>query len=449
MQLSMEQVEALAPDSGTLKRAMKLARAKNFTDIGCTERAVWAVAIGSSSYDTCVDLQGPAYRCSCPVLRAPCKHALGLLALVAGNPALAQPCEPPETHATWLQKRDSTAKAKATKASGQVKDPEARARRAEQREKHVARGIDELKRFLEDTVRLGLADTAQRTGDVWDQVQRRLIDAQARGLSNYLGWIRGQIGAGGDWTERVFYALARLHLIVSAYEHRQQLEPALVEDLKELIGWSRKQDEILSQPAVHGEWLVLNHGTRYESGLYSQSVWLFEPESHRFALALSFATDFNRETLPGGYDPGTLTRAAVHFHSRHLPLRASVVRDNAFERSLPNDLDCLDAVTHPDLESAVRAVQDIRAGSPLLVEWPLLVDGLRPVLKDKQLALADRHGRLVLVDREYLQKWQFLAVIGPGSAVVFMTYNGFYARPWAIRRGNEWIALDMDESGDG
>ena len=123
MRLSMEQVEALAPDPGTLKRAKKLARPQNFKDVGCNDRAVWAVAVGSSTYDTCVDLQGPAYRCSCPVPRPPCKHALGLLTLVASDPSLALLNEPPDKHAAWLHKRDDTAKTKATKAGDQVKDP--------------------------------------------------------------------------------------------------------------------------------------------------------------------------------------------------------------------------------------------------------------------------------------------------------------------------------------
>ncbi|WP_345024954.1 SWIM zinc finger family protein, partial [Nonomuraea roseoviolacea] len=34
---------------------------------------------GATPYQTCVDLDGPAYRCGCPSRKAPCKHALGLL----------------------------------------------------------------------------------------------------------------------------------------------------------------------------------------------------------------------------------------------------------------------------------------------------------------------------------------------------------------------------------
>ena len=448
MLLSLEQVESLAPDPGTLKRARSLARPKNFQGIGGNERALWAVALGSDHYETCIDLQGPAYRCSCPVPRPPCKHALGLLMLAATAPALVQDGEPPPSHAAWLHKRDAALQARESRAGGPVKDPKAQARRAAQRERHVTRGLEELQRFLEDCMRLGLADTARRTDDVWDQVQRRLIDAQARGLAGYLGWIREQIGNGGDWTGRVFYALARLHLMVSAYAQRERLDPALVEDLRDLIGWSRQREEILAQPPIEDDWLVLNRGLRYESGRYTQTVWLFAIQSRRFAQELSFATDFNRETLPSGYVPGTLIRAAAHFHSRYQPLRATLVRPRAFEYRSPEDLDALHAVAYPDLDRAIRALQERRARDPLGITWPLLIRDLRPVLKDHQLALADAAGRLLPLDRDFRQKWRFLALTGPEPTHVFLTHDGFHGRPWAIWRDARWFALNLDETDD-
>ena len=42
---------------------------------------LWGLCAGSGKnpYQTIVDLSGPAYKCSCPSRKFPCKHALGLL----------------------------------------------------------------------------------------------------------------------------------------------------------------------------------------------------------------------------------------------------------------------------------------------------------------------------------------------------------------------------------
>jgi SWIM zinc finger len=42
---------------------------------------VWGLCAGSGKrpYQTVVDLTGPAYKCSCPSRKFPCKHALALL----------------------------------------------------------------------------------------------------------------------------------------------------------------------------------------------------------------------------------------------------------------------------------------------------------------------------------------------------------------------------------
>ncbi|MEV6492264.1 SWIM zinc finger family protein, partial [Actinoplanes sp. NPDC051633] len=48
---------------------------------GRTDDVLWGLCKGSGKnpYQVAVDLNGPAYKCSCPSRKFPCKHALGLL----------------------------------------------------------------------------------------------------------------------------------------------------------------------------------------------------------------------------------------------------------------------------------------------------------------------------------------------------------------------------------
>ncbi len=78
---------ALAPDPASRRAAAGLARPACWTDAGTAGDLVWGRCAGSGKqpYQTVVDLAGPAYRCSCPSRKFPCKHALALLLTWAGG----------------------------------------------------------------------------------------------------------------------------------------------------------------------------------------------------------------------------------------------------------------------------------------------------------------------------------------------------------------------------
>src|SRR3954463_10138164 len=79
-----DQVLALAPDAASRKAGSKLGTAGPWSEAGSAGGSVWGLCKGSGSrpYQTIVDVAGseaPAYKCSCPSRKFPCKHALGLL----------------------------------------------------------------------------------------------------------------------------------------------------------------------------------------------------------------------------------------------------------------------------------------------------------------------------------------------------------------------------------
>ncbi|MET9069159.1 SWIM zinc finger family protein, partial [Streptosporangium sandarakinum] len=78
-----DQVLALAPDASSQKAAQGVSSPGKWSGAGATAGALWGECRGSGSkpYLACVDLSEPAYRCSCPSRKFPCKHALGLLLL--------------------------------------------------------------------------------------------------------------------------------------------------------------------------------------------------------------------------------------------------------------------------------------------------------------------------------------------------------------------------------
>ncbi|WP_326688482.1 SWIM zinc finger domain-containing protein [Streptomyces sp. NBC_01795] len=113
-----EQVMALAPDDTSRRAGSKLSAPGPWREAGSDGGAVWGLCNGSGStpYRTVVELnggQGPAYKCSCPSRKFPCKHAVGLLLLWAEDEtAVTEAPQPPEWAGAWLEGRRNRAAGK-------------------------------------------------------------------------------------------------------------------------------------------------------------------------------------------------------------------------------------------------------------------------------------------------------------------------------------------------
>ncbi|WP_344470445.1 SWIM zinc finger family protein [Nonomuraea monospora] len=121
---SRDQVLALAPDASSQKAAQGVAAAGKWSLRGTTGTVLFGECKGSGAkpYLAAVDLSEPAYRCSCPSRKFPCKHALGLLLLWSadGVPVVGEAL--PQWVAEWLDGRaDRAAKSAARLEAARAK----------------------------------------------------------------------------------------------------------------------------------------------------------------------------------------------------------------------------------------------------------------------------------------------------------------------------------------
>ncbi|MGH3254252.1 MAG: SWIM zinc finger family protein [Streptosporangiaceae bacterium] len=314
---------ALAPDTSSLRAAQTLASSGSWPLTGAEDGdGVWGECQGSAAapYRTAVDLSGPAYRCSCPSRKFPCKHALALL-LLWSDGAVANHAAAPDWAATWLASR--AAKASDTTDPKPAADPAAALHRAQQREARVAAGLAELDRWLCDQVRQGLA-ASQRSGyRHWDEIAARMVDAQAPGLAERLRALAALPHSGPGWEGRLLEEYALLRLLASTYRGRQALSPALRDTIRSRIGFTVRQAEVLaSATPVRDHWHVLARRDLDQDRISTRRVWLRGVRTGRFALVLSFAAA--GESLDNSLIVGTETDADLAFYPAACPLRALV-----------------------------------------------------------------------------------------------------------------------------
>jgi hypothetical protein len=320
-----QRVLALAPDRASVAAAAELAGTRTWLDVGNSSEALWgSCAGGGQLYETVVDLGSPpAYACSCPSRKVPCKHALALL--LQWSDGLVPAGKPPPYASAWLSARASRrAQPEATDArrpQSELADPAAAAKRAAARVERVAAGLDELDQWLCDQIRGGIAGLERAGYGHFDTMAARMVDAQAPGVAGMLRSIPGEFTSVG-WPSRVLEQLGALHLLIQAHRRLDELPADLAATVRARIGYPVSKSEVLALSGVSDHWFAVGMVDSTEYRLDTRRVWLYGADSGRWAVTMSFAPPGGPldDTVLAGY----LLRASLHFYPGSGQFRALV-----------------------------------------------------------------------------------------------------------------------------
>ncbi|MFI2643107.1 SWIM zinc finger family protein [Streptomyces sp. NPDC018610] len=301
-----DQVLALAPDDASREAGSGLGTAGPWSEAGSSvEGAVWGLCKGGGSlpYRTVVDLAdgaGPAYECSCPSRKFPCKHALGLLLLWAGDEGAVPAGRAPDWAERWLAGRRGRAgdrPAGAAESAGAA-DPRAARRRAERRAERVTAGATELEQRLADLLRGGLAAAEQAGYGLWEETAARMVDAQAPGLAARVRELGAIASSGPGWPVRLLEECALLHLLDQGWLRRERLPEGLAATVRSRVGLPTAVDG----PPLRDRWLVLAQYDTADAKLTTRRIWLYGADCGRTVLLLSHgaAGRAPEPTLPVG-----------------------------------------------------------------------------------------------------------------------------------------------------
>ena len=362
---SADSVLDLAPDESSRRSGAGLGRPAPWSGAGVAGDLLWGLCAGSGKnpYQVVVDLGGPAYKCTCPSRKFPCKHALGLL-LNWAHGTVPEESAPADFAAAWLADRRARAE-KAEKsvvrtdpadsgssaASGPMADASATGetaaarqarQRADQRAERVANGLAELRSWLRDQILVGLSAASSTTPAVAraaaparghaSEIAARMVDAQAPGVAGVLRGLSEVPGSGEGWPGRLLGEYAQLHLLARAHQRLGDLPPELAATVRSRIGYPTSRADVLARPAVTDRWAVLGVRDLVDGNVPGRRIWLRGRDSGRWAMLLTFAAPggggFGRS---GGWQdpdtarlrPGTELDASLHYYPGQPALRAA------------------------------------------------------------------------------------------------------------------------------
>ncbi|MEV6222086.1 SWIM zinc finger family protein [Nocardia fluminea] len=395
-----DQVRALAPDASSLAAARKLAG--RWRETGTAGNAVWGLCQGSGAkpYQAIVDLDGPAYKCSCPSRKFPCKHALSLLLTWSSGQTPVREA-PADFAAEWLAGRAAKAaappKAKAASTPSQAT--------VEQRRARVTAGLTELEVWLTDQIRTGLAQT-DRSYATYEAIAARMVDAQAPRIAEALRRLPTAVVTTEHWPELLLREYARLHLLVLAHRSIDALPEPLRAGVRTHVGYPTSAESVLAEPAVRDRWLVLGMRVSEEERLHTRRTWLRGRGNGRWALLIehSFGTPNFTGEVPA---PGNEVDAELHYYPGAAPLRAQW----GTRHGVPEPFTTVPAVGGTTIDDALDAYAGALSADPWLRAWPALLTDVVPVLDENGWQLVASDGTALPLPGG-VRPWRLIAVAG-------------------------------------
>lgn len=418
-----EQAVSLAPDAAALKTAQGLASPRKWTALGRDEDFVWGLAQGSGAqpYQVQIDLTEPAFKCSCPSRKFPCKHGLGLLLLLAGQPSAIAPGAKPEWVSEWAGKRAQKVVKQETKAAEAVAappDPTAQAKRREKREANIAQGVAFLDGWLRDLARQGLAAAAPAGYGFWDAPARRLIDAQAPGLARRVRALGSAISNVERAEEPAVGELGRLYLLVAASQRRGELPPAWQEEIDAQLGWTIGQEELRQRAGVKSTWFVGAQTVREEDKILTRTSYLFSAEG-RSARLFEFS--------PASH-PSLASLALGRWVEGELVYYPGVQPHRALWKTPPQDTAAGTLTTFSRCEDVLAAHATNLAANPLADALAVVVR-LTPQPQGGRWWLRDESGATLPAAESFTLGWELLACSGGRALELVGLWDGFAFTP--------------------
>ncbi|MDX2134426.1 MAG: hypothetical protein SFV52_06555 [Saprospiraceae bacterium] len=372
--------------------------------------------------------------CSCTLRARPCYHLLALQAWLdaAGDDGFEPADAPPGPEAALLSVRRLPASEQQSRHAGA-------ARRYRDRLERAGLGLDDLRVWMTDLSRRGLAAAGAESPDLFGLMARRMADASLPGLSRRFRRIAALPGQTPDWPETALDELAGMWLALQAFGRRDVLDEALLDDLEQFLGMHTPKEKVLADgPRLRDTWAVLGcREEKLEGSLGVRRTWLQGETGGQCALLLDYA-------FAGPFPPGFPTGARLSGELAFYPsafLQRAVPVDGL--RPLPEGLHALPAGM--SVARARRAYAQALGRQPWLEYFPVMLHVATPVQRSDGRHAYDPEGQSLPLAAP-AQKLERLHALGAGLPVdLFGEWDGRALVPLTASTAGKVVDLEAPE----
>lgn len=458
--LSQAQIAA-SVDAASYKDGMKQANGA-WSALGTDGSSAWGAIQGSARdpYFVCIALDEAALpsKCTCPSRKFPCKHAIGLALAYLADSSRFPTSAPPESVLTWVANRQKRAKpAESAPPVDLPPDDPAAAKKAAKKQKtvdaraaKVAAGMADLRLRLCDIVRAGLSDSRLYTYAFWDDMARRMVDAQVRGVATRLQSIGGMAVQGARIQldpSPLLDEIARLYLLAEGFARIETLPPATQADIRALVGFSMREDEVIeSGEGVNDTWLVMGQTFEPLTHLLMRTVWLYGALTDRWAAIIDFQPQgmygSSKPRFADHYVVGEIFNAILVYYPSAYPQRALVKERHAVSSFALSNHEAALAFALPTMTAALDGYATALGSNPFLERFPMALKGIRLGSDGERAMLYDADGRQIAPTNGKLREKVLLAAGGGGAFPIFGEWDGYTFRALSVYADGMIFALE-------
>lgn len=430
------QVLALAPDASSVKAGKKLANSSLWSLLKYSDQAIWGEIKGSGKkpYQARIDTSEIAFKCSCPSRKFPCKHALALLLVFANEKHAFSQAEEPEWVKNWLEQRKGRAQAKATKVKKPV-DEKARQKRIVKREKKVADGLLELKKWVLDTLRNGIAHLPDKDYAYFEGLASRMVDAQAPGIATIFRSFSQLNYQHDSWKIQAAEKLCALWLITCAHQSSASLDIAIQEELKDMIGWKRSKEEVLSKTGIQDTWQVLGMEEFEDSRIKIQKYWLLGEKTGTKSYTLQYIVPGQIREM--SLIPGMSVEAELYSYGAGIS-----------QRGLLKESKQTKVISHLSGYKTLEACKDDFSSelskNPWINSLCVVLEEVIPIKEGNSHYLLDKEQKLIELVCSDEGMWKMLAISGGNSIAVAGVSDALSFTPLGMLVHGQYQLLDLN-----
>jgi hypothetical protein len=447
MKWTEEKIAALSPNDSTERRGKALANSSKWNYLATNYEAIWGECKGSGAqpYLVQINLNGPKFKCNCPVRRPPCKHVLGIFFLFAKSSATFKYQATPDWVSNWLSKQVEVADVIEKKGASLIKTEAelekaraAKEKRWQQRLQLMASGIAELDLWLSDIIRQGIANVDIQKPSFWNQAAAKMVDAKLPRLSVHLKETYQLILKESNWSELVVSRLGELYLWIEAFQKRETLNPLLQDELFRALGKTITKKEVLeNNPKTKDIWFILGkkEGVDIEGRNYRRT-WLQGQKTGEEALLMDYS--FGNIGFEEEYTVGNLLEGQLAYYSHNYPQRA------VFAYSETADLyEKARAKAYPSMTNFLTSYSKASAKNPWIPQFPVAIINVSVFIDENQkLQIKDVNNNIIPLGHiEEHAAWKLLAVSGGHAVSLFGEWNGLSFEPLSLLDKSKVVSL--------
>ena len=285
----------------------------------------------------------------------------------------------------------------------------------------MERGVDQLRDWLDDVLRIGLLEYDFSQNSL-HEISSRLVDAKLGGLARRVRNLSDIPKSDQNWKERILFELSQLYVYTSAFQRRESLPVSMQHTIYRVGGYNLKKSKLKKDSAIRDVWNLIGQTRHQEEQLTARRSWFVGANTKRLALVLEFTFGRNKFDIDWNMHSGYI--AGLVYYPGTFSLRGHLFDVETMKRpQVP--IPAYDLLSKFQQQFAIAV-----AKNPWIRAFPCSLRGMRMIASDEDVFIRDKEGTIIPIAQKSQEKtWSLIAISGGAPISLFGEWNGYDFTP--------------------